>query len=292
MARITPVMTSSLRMAIEGSSAGRGRRPEWLERASDFRFLDYTADKDDTLLVLSVPMIGEAAEDLYRQKQLWATRPSPEETAIEVLARVVEQVGGENEESDWFDCALLVKLSTLDSLFSDRLRAFVLPAGHTRTAPRRPSVVDHRVTAAAAGLSRRTPPTRQVRVVGVLDMIRKSTRSFSLKLDDGTEVRGVVENAETVSALKQLFGSRVLVHGSAAYRPSGRLLRIDASAVESGEGQPAIFSRAPQSMRRKTYLVPERRDSRRKRGVAAFFGTWPGDESAADFERMLREIRG
>lgn len=26
-------------------------------------------------------------------------------------------------------------------------------------------------------------------------------------------------------------------------------------------------------------------------GVAAFFGTWPGDETAADLERMLDEVR-
>jgi hypothetical protein len=29
-----------------------------------------------------------------------------------------------------------------------------------------------------------------------------------------------------------------------------------------------------------------------KRGVAAFFGTWPGDETDAELEAMVRDVRG
>ena len=278
-------------MSLEGASAPKGRRPSWLGRATDIRFLDYTSDKDDTLLVLGVPAIGEAAGELYRQQTLWDTRPSPRDTAVEVLSRVVQEVHRENEESDWFDTRLLARIATLDTLFSDRLKSITLPRARTKTAPRSPSTLDANITATASRLSDRTPPSRQVRVVGTLDMIRRSTRSFGLKLDDGAEIRGVFESAEPVATLGELFGQRVLVHGRAVYRPSGRPLRIDATAVEPGEGQPALFSKVPPPMTKKPVLVRESPSGKGKRGVAAFFGTWPGDETAADFERMLREIR-
>ena len=51
MSRISPLFVGSLRMAMEGASIASGRPPAWLERASDIRFLDYSHDGDDTLIV-------------------------------------------------------------------------------------------------------------------------------------------------------------------------------------------------------------------------------------------------
>ncbi len=279
-------------MAIEGASAGRGRAPDWLRRAADVRLLDYAADKDDTLLVLGVPALGEAAEDLYRQKELWDTRPSEKETAVDVFARVVAEVGGEQEESEWFDTGLLKRLSALKPVFGDQLLSLTLPGGRTRTVPRGRTVLDTAVTATATSLSSRTPPERQARVVGVLDMIRYSTRSFSLKMDDGAELRGVLKDPKDAPELAAYFGQRVLVHGRVVYRPSGRALRMDATAIRSGENQPALFARIPRPMVHRNYRQIIAESGKRKKGVAAFFGIWPGDESAEDFERMLREVRG
>jgi hypothetical protein len=122
-------------------------------------------------------------------------------------------------------------------------------------------------------------------------MIRHSTRSFSLRLDSGEEVRGVIETTDSCEILQALFGKRVLVLGRAVYRPSGRLLRIDAAGLEDGTDVAGLFSRipAPQTSRPPTPAL--RVTASGKRGVAAFFGTWPGDESDADLASMLREIR-
>jgi hypothetical protein len=122
-----------------------------------------------------------------------------------------------------------------------------------------------------------------VRVVGKLDMIRHSTRSFALVLDDGTEVPGVLEDHQGVQFLGQWFGKPVLVLGRAIYRPSGSLLRVDTLAVESGEGQPALFSKVPPP--RPGKVTPPRR------AFSAYFGQWPGTESDAEWAAMLEEMR-
>jgi hypothetical protein len=99
MAHIPPLVTGSLRMAIEGASVAHGRPPAWLQRTSDIRFVGYDHAGDDTLIALQLPVIGESAEELYRQRELWDTRPDPCDTAFEVFRRVVDEVTAENVES-------------------------------------------------------------------------------------------------------------------------------------------------------------------------------------------------
>lgn len=81
-------------------------------------------------------------------------------------------------------------------------------------------VLDPPVIELARSLSAATPRPKESRVDGVLDMIRQSTRSFAIKLDDGEEVRGVLLDGDVTQA-RSLFGKRVSVQGSAVFRPSG-----------------------------------------------------------------------
>lgn len=294
MTGIAPLMPYSLRMAFEGASKSRGHRPSWLDRASDIRFVGYSSEGEETLLCLGAPPLGEAAEELYRQQKLWDTRPSHEATAIDVFTRVVREVRSGNKESDWFDKPLLVRLSRLQGLFSRDLHSLRLPVqqAESKALDDRQTIVDARIAEAARCLSETTPQSRQVRVVGTLDMIRHSTRTFGLRLQDGTEVSGVVENIDQMGALNEHFGRKVLVLGKAVYRPSGRPLRIDATAVEPGDGQPASFAKIPPPISRRPVPVREKPSVAGKRGVAAFFGIWPGSETDAELQAMLREVRG
>ena len=292
MAGMAPLMPYSLRMAVEGASVSRGHRPGWLERASDVRFVGYSHEGDQTLLCLSAPSLGEAAEELYQQRELWETRPSPEHTAVDVFATVAREVGCGNAESDWFDQSLLVRFAKLDGLFSDELQAVHVPAAKVGNTKSFEATIDPSVAGTARNLSNSTPQSGQIRVTGTLDMIRHSTRSFGLRLDNGTEVHGVVERYELMDSLREYFSKKVLVLGKAVYRPSGRLLRIDASAVEAGENQPSVFAKIPPPKSRQPEPVREKPAQRGKHGVAAFFGIWPGEETDAEFEAMLREVRG
>jgi hypothetical protein len=285
MTRMNPLMASSLRMAIEGTSSAVGRPPAWFERAVDIRFVDYALDKGDTLLVLELPTLGDAAEELYRQTEFWDTKPSPNQTACEVFSRVVREVSQEAGESGWFDAALLRRFATMQRVFgSGELCAIRLPSAD-------PSAITPSVVQAAAKLVTATPPPRQVRIVGKLDMIRHSTRGFGLTIDSGEEVQGVLKRDELLQDVQELFGRRVLVLGQAVYRPSGRLLRVDAVGIEPGEGAPPLWSKIPAAQSKRPLMERLRPAEVGRQGVAAFFGTWPGDESDADMAEFLERVR-
>ncbi len=286
MAYIPPLVAGSLRMAIEGASVAHGRPPAWFQRASDIRFTGYDRQGDDTLIVLQIPKIGDAAEELYRQIGLWETRPNPEDTGFEMLRHVVDEVAAENAESSFYDRQLLNRFAKMRRVFGSEIQGIHLADSGD------PTTVNQTLAETAARLGTITPPTRQVRVAGVLDMIRYSTRSFSVRIESGEEISGVMESTESEGALLGFFGKPVVVLGRAVYRPSGRLLRIDAMGLEDGTGVAGVFSKVPPPQTVRPHAASRMKLSEAgKRGVTAFFDTWPGDETDAEFEALVRAVR-
>jgi hypothetical protein len=286
---LRPLMAYSVRMAIEGSSVAVGRTPTWLATAADVRLVDYARDGDDTLIQLGLPALGAAAPELYEQAELWPTKPGAENTAIDVFSNVVDEIDRGDQDSLLYDRHLLRKLSSLGRVFSDHLHAIALP--HRSNGTDGVHLLTANTTAIAGRLADSTPKPQEVRVAGQLDMIRRSTRSFGLQLDDGTEVQGVLENADEVEQMREFFGKRVLILGKAIYRPSGSLLRIDAHAIEHGEGQPSIFSRIPPSRSRR---VPQTRKVSAGQGwdsFSSYFGRWPGEETDEQWNEMMIELQ-
>jgi hypothetical protein len=284
---LSPMFAHSVRMAVEGTSSSPGAQPSWLRRAGDVRVLGFDEYGPDTLLNVEAPMLGEAAEELYSQNEFWPTKPSPDETAIHVFAKALEDVTRGNPESVLYDRHLLKRFSAFNRVFEKGVVSVGVPVapGDEHFSAR----MDESSLRNARELSERTPPPQQIRITGKLDMIRHSTRSFALITDDGHEVRGVLETQDWTEEIKDFLGKRILVLGKAVFRPSGSLLRIDATGVEGGEGQSLLFAKLPRPRALRPELVRTKASDRR--GVPAFFGSWPGEESDEDFESLVREIR-
>jgi hypothetical protein len=125
-----------------------------------------------------------------------------------------------------------------------------------------PPVVEH-----ARSLSAATPRPKESRLDGVLGMTRQSTRSFAIKLDDGEEVRGVLlDGAEEAPRLRDV--------GPAVFRPSGRLLRLDARAIIPCAEQSAFWSKLPKAKPTRASHIRQRLPQTATTGVNAFFGRW------------------
>lgn len=277
----------SVRMLLEGTSASVGAPPAWLARASDIRTLGFSTKQGRSTLYVKAPRLGEAVPQLFEQPSLWPTPASPDDTALQVMSRIATAVRGQQLESDLYDRPLLKHYSAWGGLFKQGLRSVEFPSAETQ--PESIGQIDQQVARNAKALIDQTPLPRQVRVVGTLDMVRHSTRSFGLVLSSGAEIRGVLTEG-TSEMLQGYFGKQITVLGKAIYRPSGTLLRIDASEIlPTVEGREA-FSRIPPALVRP--YKPERRLQTSKGGVAAFFGSWPGEETDRELIAALEEIRG
>ncbi len=135
-----------------------------------------------------------------------------------------------------------------------------------------------------SGLSMR----QMVHVVGKLDTIQHSTRKFTMRLDDGHKVRGVLVEGD-VQQLAKLFGQRVAVTGMAVYELTGRLLRIEVGHIGSDEERRgSYYSRIPPPL----YMsdLPPEEPTPLPLGLAAPRPPWPGDETDEEWLKMIEEL--
>ena len=89
--------------------------------------------------------------------------------------------------------------------------------------------------------------------------------------------------------LQRHFGHEVTIRGKAVYRPSGILLRLDASEILPTSAGKSAFSEISLPFTSPRRL--ERKLQSHKSGVSAFFGSWPGDETDDELMEALAELR-
>jgi len=279
---IPVVVRRSVSMAFRGRSNVRGPRPRWLEAAADLRFIEHEGD-DASILYFEAPTLGEAASELYQQQEFWPTRPDPGLTGLDLFGDVVRDVAAHHEDSDRFDKSLLGKLVNFKNVLNGTFDEVRLD---TTRPDRTAAVISPQVIETAQEFQATTPLPQRVRVVGALDMVRASTQSFALRLDDGQEVRGVLGSGSIVDTAAHL-NRRVLVLGQAVYRTSGRLLRIDADEIRAADGEPSLWSRIPPPRTRRFDPSSLRVPQGPRSGVSAILGRWPGDETDEEIAAWL-----
>jgi len=285
--RTIPTLTrQSIRMAFEGRSQARGRKPGWLAAASDIRFVGHEGD-DETRLFFEAPTFGEAAEELYSQQEIWPTRPAPRDTGFDALADVVLDVASGKRDSERFDRPLLKRVAELGRGLDRVFQGCLIEARGDRA--RQSARVDRQVIEQAESLTRAMPRPQQARIAGVLDMIRASTNTLAIRLETGEEVKGILTVGSVVD-LHDLFQKPVTLLGRAVYRPSGALLRVDAVEVRQMQEEDEFFARIPEPTMRPLNMMEVQREQRGKGGVAVIIGRWPGDESDAEIDAALREL--
>lgn len=290
LAELPLAIRASVSMAFRNRSHRKGRRPNWLDRASDVRFVDHQGN-GESVLYFEAPPLGEAAADVYAQQSLFPDaddRPAEEDTAFDVFGDVLADVQHRNADSTHYDPSLLRRITQFKRVFKRgpytavdfTSRRFPLdsPARFT------PALIE-----SAKVLLGRTPSPQRVRIVGQLDGLVASTQQFSILLDSGEKVAGVFADDE-IDAMRELWRKRVLVLGTAVYRASGRLLRIDAEYVKPGENEPNVFSRMPSPSRTKIDVAKLHVPQGPRSGMAAIFGKWPGDESDEQIQEALERL--
>lgn len=280
----------SIRMALEGRSSGGSHRPNWLAKAMDIRFSGQRGEGGQTILTFESYRLVDVAPGIFDQKELFPARPDPALTGMDLFSQAVGDIAGENRDSIRFDTPLLRDIVR----FRKALDGVFIAAefhGSARTPRRRLAVatLTPEVLSIADRMCCETPPEQVARIAGKLDMARVSSRAFALALSDGDEARGILTQGD-LADYRHLLGKAVVATGTAFFRPSGRLLRIDAAELRPATETDAFFSKLPKpraaggTKSAPALLAPARR------GVAGIFGQWPGDESDSEIEVALREI--
>lgn len=284
------VAKEAVRMGFRHSSRKPGRPPAWLNAAEDIRFVGVSAGNEGTtLLHFEAPKFGDVADDPYRQQDLFEVPPARTDTAFDLLGDILADIAARVRDSERYDIGLLHRFDRFGgTVFNHGVETIVLQGDRLPTVS--PPRIDLQLAQTAASLYWETPAPKRVRVAGKLDMIRDSDRVFNLILDAGERLRGVWTGGDT-SVLADYFKRNVVVGGTAVFRASGALLRVDADAMVLAGAKDNFFSVMPTPTPRKLD-VPEMVRVRKSRGgIAAVIGKWPGEETEEELLAALKEMR-
>lgn len=283
LSRLHDTLIDSVRMGFLHSSRTRGRIPHGLEAAADVRFVGMEGSGDNvTKLHFHVARFGDVAAELFEQRQLWDDGPQPDQTAFDLLALSLGDVRKQQGDSSRYDQGLLNRIAKYKTTLKHGVDSIRIDGASTESA-----TIDAELVEAADVLRRQTPPCRRVRLCGKLDMLGVSRKVMGLYLEDGTLVTALW-NADDFAGLAGYLDKDVVIEGLAVFRPSGRLLRIDADAINSAGAQDAFFSALP---------LPGTMDyaaaARIRPGVSPYkdlLGMIPAEESDEEFLKALEAI--
>jgi hypothetical protein len=267
-----------VRLRVEGRSTAHGPAPAWLAQAADFEVVALTPGS--AVLALDAQEItGPGLLD-----QIAMFDPLEEtETGISLLKASVDGAMAGAADTVAVDDGLLEAIEGWQRVVSQGVEAELSDDRGSMT----------RITAdgiaRVAQLRKQTPAPQRVRVAGWLDLIRHSDRMFTLKLEDGTTLRGIAEDVGT-DRLAGLFGRKALVSGVAVFRPSGRVLRIDADRIEPAGEDFTLWSFEPRPALGEGAVEALRRLQGARSGLARIIGKWPGDESDEEVRRSLEAL--
>jgi hypothetical protein len=285
---IGPVLThlhdtlqDTVRMGFLHTSRARGRISASIKAAADVRYLGHSAEGDDvTVLRFEVAPFGKVAADLFSQTQLWEDGPQPEETAFELLAAALEDVGSRRGESSRFDPGMLRRIGSYRKLFGkDGLSSIVLPDVTLHKSGR----LDAAVVQSARELTHATPQPRRVRVAGRLDLMGASQGVLKLHVATGGIVTAIWEGEEALEQFAPFFNKDVVCEGLGVFRPSGTLLRIDADALAPASERDEFFRYAPVAEANTDLARSARLRSGEPSVYSSFLGSIPPEESDEEF---------
>ncbi len=277
------------RFVVEGESVRKGPKPAWLDAVGRFDVTGLT--QGSAVLQIEAPSLAEALPERFGVTSI-AFFADPSRTvdtshsAIDFFGAVLTSALRGDREGLLADRPLLEACARLARAPGRGFRSVILNGIANTPSPIELFSTDvHRIEVLRDG----TPTPRAVRVTGTLDTISVSKTDIVLRLADGTAVAGRVEHHDP-EELRGLFAKRVVVAGLAQYRPSGKLLVIDAEHIGPATAGDVLWEQqpAPRSVRIDpiAMAVPQDESS----GVAAFFGTWPGEESDEELLAALSEL--
>jgi len=273
--------SGAVRLRFEGKSGGPGRTPRWVGVAAQFEFLGLR--EGSTVIELEAPAFGDVIENQLAQEEMFDEVPR-DASGLGLFRESLEDALAGTIDSDHFDPELLETIQGWSEVLSQGIKE--IEFGNATGAVTR---IAQPQLDTAKRLRRETPPPQRVRVTGWLDAIRHHDRMFTLKLEDGTTLRGIAEGVQP-ETLGALFGKKATVSAMAVFRPSGRVLRLEADHIEHGGEDFSLWSAEPQPLDQPLDERALRQPQGPRSGLNAIIGQWPGDETDEEIFRALEDL--
>ena len=275
---LVDAVQQSVRLRTEGRSRAPGSTPTWLMKAAAF---DVEFRKGSTQLALVAEPLGDVVPDRFSQLDMFDPF-NPTCTCIDVFVEALDDALNNKPDSDRYDDGLIETFTIFGKVLDHRVKTFELRNGYTRR-------IERESVESLKELRRSIPPDQRIRVAGKLDLLKHSNRIFEVELPTGT-VRGVIVRDLDFERIRGLLGQQVVVSGVAKFRPSGRVLRVEADQLLPASGDTSLWAEVPRPLFTELDVRSLREPQGPRSGVSAIFGQWPGDESDDEFDAAVQSL--
>jgi hypothetical protein len=280
----------SVRLRVEGESTRRGNPPAWLDNVTQFEVTGL--ETGSTVIDIDAPSLAEADPEMFAtagQTTLFGEEKEPLQTdftGIDIFADSLKHALAEERDSVEFDKSILETILQCNAAIKDTYTSFEIRGLSWTSEPLR---VSREGLEKVGALYRDVPEPQLVRLVGRLDTISATQPWVVLQMDSGEKVRARLEPFDP-QQMHSLFNKDVVVSGTAYFRASRRLLRVEAEFIAEAEGQQTLWRKVPTPAATRLQKGSLRVAQDESSGVSAFFGTWPGDESDKEMLDSLKKM--
>ncbi|MDZ4835159.1 MAG: hypothetical protein SGJ27_15390 [Candidatus Melainabacteria bacterium] len=199
---------------------------------------------------------------------------------------LVEAVSGQ-EDSDLFDDYLLRTYYRFSNILGSDVESIEIRNGRKNAVP---VIISSFGLEKVKALRTSTPHPQAVKLSGRLETIRYSDKMFELVTQSGEKLRGVAPAHWNVDDIAKLWGTKVTVDGTAIFRPSGCLLRLEASTITPARDiDLEIWSEVP-TPSFKNELRELNQSQGPKTGLNKLWGQWPGEETDEQVREALQTL--
>ena len=272
------------RLLATGTGSGKGARPRWLNATIDFTITDLRPGS--TIFGIEAPQLRETVRDQFAQTNLWSKQPGSDDTALDLVARSIQEVRMENSVGDYFDSSVLDALLMFPKATGIAgARYEIIPQG----AARGRFALDDETWACARDRLDNIPAPRSFVVSGRLDEIKHGNGRFRLLVNPNSALLGRLDAASLhVEALRSLWGRQATVEGTVHFKPDGQPRFIEARRISDRRDGDSVFEDMPSvDIRQPTDLFPARHAQAGAFDPIDIAGSWPGDES---IEELLAQL--
>ena len=277
------------RLLATGEGSGRGQKPHWLKKATDFTIIGLKPGS--TILDIEAPTLRETACEVFslqefRPGQTASNRASLDDTPLDLVSLAIREAQENEPPGDRFDSSVLEAILDFRKITENSGICYELISQDSEHGN---FVLDDSSCARIEARLKEIPTPRAFIVSGRLDKIEHDAGRFRLLVSRDSSLLGLLDpDSLDVEALRPLWGRQTTVEGMVYFKVNGQPRLIEARRISSHMERDTIFEEMPVAeIPGSRGMTLDHEKQTRSFDPMELWGTWPGDES---IEELLADL--
>ena len=277
------------RLLATGEGRGRGQKPGWLKKATDFTITGLKPGS--TIFDLEAPILRETACEVFGLQGFWPERTasnqaSLDDTPLDLASLAIREAQENDPSGDRFDSSVLEAILDFRKTTGSSGTRYELISQDSEHGN---FVLDDSSCARIEARLTKIPTPRAFIVSGRLDKIEHDAGRFHLLVNQNSSLLGRLDpDSLDVETLRPLWGKQTTVEGMVYFKVNGQPRLIEARRISNHAERDAIFEEMPAAeIPGSRGMTLDQEKQARSFDPMELWGTWPGDES---IEELLADL--